>query len=79
MAEATGPGIIEEPAFRDRSYVFPDREAAGRLLAQKLLDYQNADGVVLAIPAGGVPVAAQIARHLHLPLDLIIVRKIQIP
>jgi putative phosphoribosyl transferase len=72
-------GIIEEGSFRDRSYIFPDRDAAGRLLAQKLKDYQDADGIVLAIPAGGVPVAAQIARFLHLPLDLIIVRKIQIP
>ncbi len=72
-------GIVEEASFRDRSYIFPDRDAAGRLLAQKLKDYQDTNGMVLAIPAGGVPVAAQIARFLHLPLDLIIVRKIQIP
>jgi putative phosphoribosyl transferase len=72
-------GIVEEASFRDRSYIFPDRDAAGRLLAQKLKDYQDANAIVLAIPAGGVPVAAQIARFLHLPLDLIIVRKIQIP
>jgi predicted phosphoribosyltransferase len=44
-----------------------------------LKNYQGANGVVLAIPAGGVPVAAEIARFLQLPLDLIIVRKIQIP
>jgi putative phosphoribosyl transferase len=73
------PGIIEEASLRDRSYIFPDRTAAGRLLAQKLRNYQGANGVVLAIPAGGVPVAAEIARFLQLPLDLIIVRKIQIP
>ena len=72
-------GIVEEASFRDRSYIFPDRDAAGRLLAQKLKDYQDTNGIVLAIPAGGVPVAAQIARSLHLPLDLVIVRKIQIP
>jgi putative phosphoribosyl transferase len=79
MAKPTGPGIVEEASFRDRSYIFPDRDAAGRLLAQKLQGYQGADGLVLAIPAGGVPVAAQIARFLRLPLDLLIVRKIQIP
>jgi putative phosphoribosyl transferase len=73
------PGIIEDASLRDRSYVFPDRTAAGGLLAHKLEQYRGADGVVLAIPAGGVPVAAQIARSLQLPLDLIIVRKIQIP
>lgn len=72
-------GLIEEASFRDRSYLFPDRTAAGRLLAQKLRDYKGVPGVVLAIPAGGVPVAAEIARALQLPLDLIIVRKIQIP
>jgi putative phosphoribosyl transferase len=72
-------GIIEEASFRDRSYIFHNRNAAGRLLAQKLKDYQDANSIILAIPAGGVPVAAQIARFLHLPLDLIIVRKIQIP
>jgi predicted phosphoribosyltransferase len=72
-------GLIEEVSLRDRSYIFPDRNAAGRRLAQKLLDYQGANGVVLAIPAGGLPVAAEIARLLQLPLDLIIVRKIQIP
>jgi putative phosphoribosyl transferase len=79
MEKAVEPGIIEEPSFRDRSYIFQDRDAAGLLLAQKLQDYRNADGLVLAIPAGGVPVAAPIARFLQLPLDLIIVRKIQIP
>ena len=79
MEKSARQGIIEEPSFRDRSYIFPDRDAAGRLLAQKLQNYRDTDGLVLAIPAGGVPVAAQIARFLRLPLDLIIVRKIQIP
>lgn len=71
--------IIEEAAFRDRSYVFSDRVAAGRLLARKLADLTLGKAVVFAIPAGGVPVAAQVAGALRLPLDLVIVRKIQIP
>lgn len=79
MVEYNRQGIVEEASFRDRSYIFPDRDAAGRLLAQKLKNYQDTNGVVLAIPAGGVPVAAQIAQFLKMPLDLIIVRKIQIP
>ena len=79
MEKSPGKGIIEEASFRDRSYIFPDRDTAGRLLAQKLTNYRGTDGLVLAIPAGGVPVAAQIASALQLPLDLIIVRKIQIP
>ncbi|HHT9112262.1 MAG: phosphoribosyltransferase [Planctomycetes bacterium] len=60
-------------------HVFKDRKEAGRLLAQKLLKYKDIDGIVLGIPSGGVPVAAEIAKVLGLPLDVIIVRKIQLP
>jgi predicted phosphoribosyltransferase len=60
-------------------FLFKDRAEAGRLLAQKLSQFVSPDVLVLAIPAGGVPVACEIARILKLPLDLMIVRKIQIP
>ena len=56
-----------------------DRSHAGRLLAERLLAYRDQKVHLFAIPAGGVPVAAEIARALALPLDLIIVRKIQLP
>lgn len=52
---------------------------AGRLLAARLLDYRGQAVRVFAIPAGGVPVAAEIALVLEVPLDLVIVRKIQLP
>lgn len=71
--------LNEEPALRDRVQVFMDRSHAGRLLAERLLTYRNQKVHLFAIPAGGVPVAAEIARGLALPLDLIIVRKIQLP
>jgi predicted phosphoribosyltransferase len=71
--------LIEDPALRDRVYVFKDRAMAGRLLADRLLGYQGREVRLFAIPAGGVPVAAQIARALNLLLDLVIVRKIQLP
>ena len=71
--------LSEEPTLRDRVQVFADRAHAGRLLAERLLDYRGAKVRLFAIPAGGVPVAAEIARRLELPLDLIIVRKIQLP
>ncbi|MCX5892588.1 MAG: phosphoribosyltransferase family protein [Deltaproteobacteria bacterium] len=71
--------LIEEPALRDRVQVFMDRSHAGRLLAERLLAYRGQKVHLFAIPAGGVPVAAEIARRLALPLDLIIVRKIQLP
>ncbi len=71
--------LIEDPALRDRQSVFTDRAEAGRLLAAKLAPYRGADSLVLAIPAGGMPVAAAISRELGLPLDLVLVRKIQVP
>lgn len=71
--------IIEEPSLRDKTHVFADRTAAGKLLARKLEHYQDSDTLVFGIPSGGVPVAYEIARHLNLPLDLVIVRKVQIP
>ncbi|WP_456433031.1 phosphoribosyltransferase [Nitratifractor sp.] len=60
--------------------LFRDREEAGALLADRLQRYQNAsDTIVLALPRGGVPVAYQIARRLHLPMDIFFVKKIPSP
>jgi putative phosphoribosyl transferase len=58
---------------------FRDREDAGRCLARALLVYKNEAPIVLALPRGGVPVAAEVARELEAPLDLVFVRKIGIP
>jgi putative phosphoribosyl transferase len=71
--------ILDDPALRNRTYVFADRKAAGKRLAEMLRDQQGKPLKLFAIPAGGVPVAAQIARALNVPLDLVIVRKIQLP
>jgi len=71
--------LTEEPSLRNKLYIFEDRKEAGRLLAEKLINYRDSDGLVMGIPSGGVPVAREIALALHLPVDLIIVRKIQIP
>lgn len=71
--------LIEEISSRDKLYVFEDRKEAGRLLAEKLIKYKSSDSMVFGIPSGGVPVAAEISNALNLPMDLIIVRKIQIP
>lgn len=58
----------------------PDRETAGRELAQALESYRDRDHlVVLALPRGGLPVAAEIARHLGGKLDLMTVRKLGMP
>jgi predicted phosphoribosyltransferase/dienelactone hydrolase len=58
---------------------FLDRTDAGRRLAKELEPLRNECPVVLALPRGGVPVAAQVARSLGAPLDVIIVRKLGVP
>ena len=59
--------------------VFEDRVDAGRQLGARLSRMSLQDPVVLALPRGGVPVAAEVARALHAPLDLVLVRKIGAP
>lgn len=71
--------LTEEPALKNRVQVFTDRAHAGRLLAARLLHRRGQSVHLFAIPAGGVPVAAEIARRLEILLELIIVRKIQLP
>jgi putative phosphoribosyl transferase len=59
---------------------FRDRYDAGRFLATKLTAFANRpDVLVLALPRGGVPVAFQVARALHAPLDVFLVRKLGVP
>ena len=58
---------------------FRDRRDAGARLAAALAGYKAERPVVLALPRGGVPVAAEIATALSAPLDLILVRKIGVP
>jgi putative phosphoribosyl transferase len=60
--------------------MFQNRTEAGRKLASKLLAYcGQPDVLVLALPRGGVPVGAEIARALHAPVDVFVVRKLGVP
>jgi putative phosphoribosyl transferase len=59
--------------------MFRNRADAGRRLARALIGYRGRHPIVLALPRGGVPVAAEIAHALNAPLDLILVRKIGVP
>jgi putative phosphoribosyl transferase len=59
---------------------FRDRVEAGQVLAEHLADYNGrSDLIVLALPRGGVPVGAEVARALGAPLDVFIVRKLGVP
>ncbi|MGW2343422.1 phosphoribosyltransferase [Streptomyces sp. NPDC001661] len=62
---------------------FRDRTHAGEELALRLLEWADSselvDPVVLALPRGGVPVAAPVAHALHAPLDVLVARKIGVP
>jgi putative phosphoribosyl transferase len=58
---------------------FKDRSDAGRKLAGALVQYKDQEPVILALPRGGVPVAAEVAAVLQAPLDLILVRKVGVP
>src|SRR5207253_1065039 len=75
-----GPGLVRAPPRLLRSGAFADRAAAGRELAFRLEPYAGDPRlVVLALPRGGVPVGAEVARALDAPLDVFVVRKLGVP
>ena len=71
--------IREIREFHNRTGIFEDRQEAGRALAGLLADQQLSAPFALAIPAGGVPVAAPVAQLLGCPLDVAVVSKITLP
>lgn len=58
---------------------FKNRIEAGMMLAAKLIQYKNGEGIVLAVPRGGVPVAYQVSRELNLPMEVVLTKKIGHP
>lgn len=71
--------LFDVPEFRNKIAVFKDRKHAGEVLSEMLLSYKNTDALVFAIPAGGVPVAAEIALRLQISLEVAVVSKITLP
>jgi putative phosphoribosyl transferase len=59
--------------------IFADRPDGGRRLAERLRHLRGQDVVVLGLPRGGVPVAAEVAEALDAPLDVSVVRKLGVP
>jgi predicted phosphoribosyltransferase len=74
------PQIIDEPVYREKTYVFKDRNHAGQLLAKKLAEYSTQrNAIILAVPSGGVPVGCTVSKLLGVSMEVVVVRKIQIP
>jgi len=71
--------IVESERLRDREFVFADRSDAGRQLAALMRTEAESEGILLPIPAGGVPVALAMRPQFSWPLELLLVRKVQIP
>ncbi|UCG12489.1 MAG: phosphoribosyltransferase [Deltaproteobacteria bacterium] len=71
--------VIDLPELRDRVRVFRDRTHAGEVLASILEPHATIAPMVVAIPAGGAPVAKELAARLNLPLDIAVVSKITLP
>ena len=59
--------------------MFRNRTEAGILLAERLAKFKGENGIVLAVPRGGVPVAYQVAKELNMPLEVILTKKIGHP
>ena len=59
--------------------MFQDRQDAGQQLGEALKMYKKCDGIVLAIPRGGVEVGSYVAEYLEVPLSLVVVRKLPFP
>ncbi len=79
MRTSLPANVIDLPDLRDRVGVFQNRDQAGEILAGMLEVYSDSDALVLAVPAGGVPVAKVLAEQLNLPLDIAVVSKITPP
>ena len=73
--------VHEDVRLRNRQAIFKDRFEAGRSLGEFMASEDEGlnRSIVLAIPAGGVPVGVELSKRLGIPFDCLIVRKIQIP
>ncbi|MGD8693702.1 MAG: phosphoribosyltransferase family protein, partial [Syntrophobacterales bacterium] len=79
MSTSLPSNVMDLPDLRDQVGVFRNREHAGEVLAGMLEDYSDSEAIIMAVPAGGVPVAKVLAEKLNLPMDIAVVSKITLP
>ena len=79
MAISLVKNVVELPELHERIAVFRNRDHGGEILAKMLVEFTDGDVTIMAIPAGGVPVAKVMAERLNLNLDLAVVSKITLP
>ena len=73
------PNIIDMPELREQTHVFQDRTHAGQVLARMLAADDKHTGIILAIPAGGVPIGVVMSEKTGLDFDVAVVSKITLP
>ena len=80
-SRSVGCGLVQETSESTKMTTqFKNRTEAGQALATRLTSFANrTDVLVLALPRGGVPVAAEVAKKLNAPLDVFVVRKLGLP
>jgi putative phosphoribosyl transferase len=72
--------VVKQRGNKGLVMAFQDRSEAGQFLAKKLARYANrADVLVLGLARGGVPIAFEVAKAIHAPLDVFLVRKLGVP
>jgi len=79
MRTSLPANVKDLPDLRDQVGIFRNRDHAGEILAGMLEVYSDSDAKVMAVPAGGVPVAKVLAEQLDLPMDIAVVSKITLP
>jgi predicted phosphoribosyltransferase len=79
MAAFEVENIIQAPSLREKTGVFSDRAEAGRSLARLMAGLELDRPLVLAVPAGGVPVGRALADATKWELDVAVVSKISLP
>ena len=79
MMEPFPENVFDLPAMRGKTQVFVDRQHAGEILSDMLESFRESNAIILAIPAGGLPVAAVIQKNIDIDLDIAVVSKITLP